>query len=442
MRFLLGNGEDTCGEASAAKAAEDDVEQPAVEVLERADAAEARAPEPPADLGAVDTAEPAESEARVENSGDGDVGVSKDKTECQMDEILEDAPEATAPESEALSEAAAEEEDTSKAAEDIEGKTSEEVLSEAQEDEEGREDEADIASKVGSASVCEKSGSTDADPGHEPAPTLEPSIELPFSPLTGAACSLDWQTISKEEPTIGRTGDVRYDVSPVHRQEQCVEWKVAGSVTVAERPPVTTSPADLIQSLAQEVDAEQHAEQRRPPGPPGPPGPPSRPRSALRRREAEERTQPASSFGTDELLSATRDRPDASGPRRISDPEPSQRQRMERQTSAGEDSLSFAHERMERQRSPQISGADPMASFGRTDRTDRLGDATFGSLSQRSQRHERIDLQSSSGMDPPSASVIGGVPKEKRKSTPIRPSLTGSTLVDGGTLMLWKPLVR
>ena len=100
--------------ADAAKAAEDDVEQPAVEVLERADAAEARAPEPPADLGAVDTAEPAESEARVENSGDGDVGVAKDKTECQMDEILEDAPEATAPESEALSEAAAEEEDTSK----------------------------------------------------------------------------------------------------------------------------------------------------------------------------------------------------------------------------------------------------------------------------------------------------------------------------------------
>ena len=31
-----------------------------------------------------------------------------------------------------------------------------------------------------------------------------------------------------------------------------------------------------------------------------------------------------------------------------------------------------------------------------------------------------------------------GVPKEKKKSTPIRPSLMGSTLIDGGTLMLWK----
>ena len=35
----------------------------------------------------------------------------------------------------------------------------------------------------------------------------------------------------------------------------------------------------------------------------------------------------------------------------------------------------------------------------------------------------------------------GMAPKEKKKSTPIRPSLMGSTLIDGGTLMLWKCLI-
>ena len=70
---------------------------------------ETRAPEPPADLGAVDAAGTTESEARVENSREGDIGVLKEADKGKTDELpealREEAPTAEAAVDEADSKA-------------------------------------------------------------------------------------------------------------------------------------------------------------------------------------------------------------------------------------------------------------------------------------------------------------------------------------------------
>lgn len=54
---------------------------------------EARAPEPPADLGAVDAAGTTKSEARVENIREDDIGVVREAEGGNMDEVPEALPE-------------------------------------------------------------------------------------------------------------------------------------------------------------------------------------------------------------------------------------------------------------------------------------------------------------------------------------------------------------
>ena len=80
---------------------------------------EARAPEPPADLGAVDAVGTTESEARVENIREDDIGVLREAEGGKMDEVPEALPEeATSQEEEGeskTSEAVAVDEPDSKA---------------------------------------------------------------------------------------------------------------------------------------------------------------------------------------------------------------------------------------------------------------------------------------------------------------------------------------
>ena len=79
---------------------------------------EARAPEPPADLGAVDAVGTTKSEARVENIREDDIGVLREAEGGNMDEVPETLPEEapTAEEDESkTSEAAAVDEPDSKA---------------------------------------------------------------------------------------------------------------------------------------------------------------------------------------------------------------------------------------------------------------------------------------------------------------------------------------
>ena len=54
---------------------------------------EARAPEPPADLGAVDAVGTTKSEARVENIREDDIGVLREAEGGKMDEVPEALPE-------------------------------------------------------------------------------------------------------------------------------------------------------------------------------------------------------------------------------------------------------------------------------------------------------------------------------------------------------------
>ena len=76
---------------------------------------ETRAPEPPADLGAVDAVGTTESEARVENSREGDIGVLKEEDKGKTDELPEALHEEAASKEEALrDEAETEEKDAFK----------------------------------------------------------------------------------------------------------------------------------------------------------------------------------------------------------------------------------------------------------------------------------------------------------------------------------------
>ena len=76
---------------------------------------EARAPEPPADLGAVDAVGTTESEARVENIREDDIGVLREAEGGNMDEVPEALPEEATSQEEALrDEAETEEKDTFK----------------------------------------------------------------------------------------------------------------------------------------------------------------------------------------------------------------------------------------------------------------------------------------------------------------------------------------
>lgn len=262
-----------------------------------------------------------------------------------------------------------------------------------------------------------------------------------------------------------------------------MEWQMAGNVTVAaglERQPMGISSADeLILSLTQNQEPQEPQEPRpdgdlvsartaadestrrergRSPAISASEADGSTP--ALSQRQPMEK-EASSSPGTDEFMFALAQRLErverSPGTADGSAPSLSHRQLGSSVSIDGSghpgSSLSQRQERMDRQTSGGVVGADDF-TFSLAHRQERMdrhtspgmseADDLMFSLAHRNERADRQPMsgaQSSSGimMDRPAAGVMGaGIPKEKRKSTPIRPSLTGSTLIDSGTLMMWK----